>query len=449
MNKKNKELLSSAIPEMPQGFDRAVETALSDLRKAEAKKRRIRRPMVLVAAALGILLCAGTVFGLYKLLAPDFKAERYLKKPQENRETIQDVEKVLSSAKPADESYTITLMPDLPEAEAYAEWREKTGQPPFSLEDWGWLLDIEPQISEVLYTGDSLIWNTLLKTDDKASFMVSWGGGPAAHNVDALVDWDVRYTMEGDSQSYEIFVSGTGTNPRAEDLTLYAEAYRDAGTAWHFEGTVTVTQTIRIIDCNVDVMSPIATLALITHSFTFEAEDAAVKAPVDIEVPLSGEYLLTVYRADEISYTRTNELLDLSGVTLNAHVEYRSTGIYVTLTIKDCPAWWDAWYTQALLSPAWDDTDMGLFAKLLVNGEAVSVQYPNAIGTGELPLILPLFPSEYASLNSVTLALTLNYLHTRNGQAVETGVAVVLEEGSGGSGGCEPQSIATLKIPIS
>ncbi len=118
----------------------------------------------------------------------------------EARTPLPSVEEALEAAAPQDGDYTITLMPDLPNAQEYIDYRKQNGLEPFSEADWGWLRDIRPEIAEVLYDGETLIWNTNLYTtnDHVRSFMVGFGVDTGAtQSVDALMG-DVTYTVAGD-----------------------------------------------------------------------------------------------------------------------------------------------------------------------------------------------------------------------------------------------------------
>ena len=185
--------------------------------------------------------------------------------------------------------------------------------------------DIVPAAGEVLYDGERLQWTTVLTTDYAAMFE----GGTV---VDALAD-RCYYTVEGSGERHELSCGGGVHKIEGNDLLLETSARTDA--AFPDSGTVTVTQTIRILDCKVDMQGDCATLALLTHSFTFDAAGgAAVSDTARLTIPLSGTYCLTL---DEVDADGTewlqNELVSLDGVALDAAVEYRQTGVYVTLTL--------------------------------------------------------------------------------------------------------------------
>ena len=255
-----------------------------------ARPRRRLLHAALIAAAL--LLCTGAGFAAAEWLGREgYTPGRYLTDEQERREEpIPDVENAIAAASPAGSgTYGIRLLPELEDAAEYARWREEKGQPPFTEEAWGWLRDIVPAAGEVLCDGERLQWTTVLTTDHAAMFE----GGTV---VDALAD-RCYYTVEGSGERHELSCGGGVHKIEGNDLMLKTSARTDA--AFPDSGTVTVTQTIRILDCKVDMQGDCATLALLTHSFTFDAAGgAAVSDTARLTIPLSGTYCLTLDEVD-------------------------------------------------------------------------------------------------------------------------------------------------------
>lgn len=233
-----------------------------------ARPRRRLLHAALIAAAL--LLCTGAGFAAAEWLGREgYTPGRYLTDEQERREEpIPDVENAIAVASPAGSgTYGIRLLPELEDAAEYARWREEKGQPPFTEEAWGWLRDIVPAAGEVLCDGERLQWTTVLTTDYAAMFE----GGTV---VDALAD-RCYYTVEGSGERHELSCGGGVHKIEGNDLLLETSARTDA--AFPDSGTVTVTQTIRILDCKVDMQGDCATLTLAqTPDFWTEAHTAAL-----------------------------------------------------------------------------------------------------------------------------------------------------------------------------
>ena len=353
-------------------------------------------------------------------------------------EPIPDVENAIAAASPAGSgTYGIRLLPELEDAAEYARWREEKGQPPFTEEAWGWLRDIVPAAGEVLCDGERLQWTTVLTTDHAAMFE----GGTV---VDALAD-RCYYTVEGSGERHELSCGGGIHKIEGNDLLLETSARTDA--AFPDSGTVTVTQTIRILDCKVDMQGDCATLALLTHSFTFDAAGgAAVSDTARLTIPLSGTYCLTL---DEVDADGTewlqNELVSLDGVALDAAVEYRQTGVYVTLTLAQTPDFWTEAHTAALLSVSYKDFCSGMSAACTMGGETLE---PESLGAepGVMRFILPVFPSDYGQAQPLTMTLLSDHVTQLNGEPLgenERRSPVSPWAGTGVS-----RELATFTIPL-
>lgn len=457
---------------------RRVEKAAAPMRP----RRRIAiRFLVPVAACLVALLLACACFpqvaqAIASFFGIQINASRYMETDPSVRTPIASIDEALDAAVPADVSHSVALLPELPEADAYAAWREKTGQPAFTETDWGWLREIRPEIAEVLYDGSTLIWNTGLYTDP-APFLWSFveGQTPAKQNVDAFVDSDVTYTVAGDPTVYRFFCDSTGVLPpdyeterfRNDERVLLhggaSLAEAPAGTEKLLpDGLITVTQTIRIIDYNVDVQANIATVALITHSFTFDATagNAAAAQAAANTLPLSGEIYLSMDHMDIAddgrmnSWTMDTRKVSLDGVSLKVETEYLATGIRVRITLADAPDGWTEEMTNGLLRMTWRNIHdkfetRGVGADLYVNGEFVcEAPRPDKYGPDELLYILPIFPNDYASVDLVALNLTYACYATLNGNDLLGGEVYTVPEG-GVELISETQTVPLTEITIS
>lgn len=390
------------------------ETVDTHLAPKEAVRRRVldaaapaRRPVrpkrgvILIATLIGALLLAtSAVAATVWIVRNGYTPEQYMigLGSETTQPPIADVENAIAAAAPADAAYTIRLLPELTDAETYANWREKMGQPAFSEEDWGWLRAVVPSVGEVLLDGTQLLFNTVLTTDHAASF--AYQKANETQQLDALTDGEMYYTVEGSDQKHPLACTMTGLNPNLDTansvtcLSSVEELPEDFPT----EGLVTFYTTIRVYDCRVDPMANIATIALIDFSFTVDAgAGAAARQETHMDIPLMGSYVLTV-RDGQALY---NKRVDLAGVVLDARVQYLSTGVYLTLTVKETPDDWSEAEKAALLQPNFGVADKAgpgssvaynLFGK---NEEDAEPGYPGTIPFGELPVIFPVFPSDY------------------------------------------------------
>lgn len=436
------EALLTSYDSLPLSLGKANRIRTRVLQAAAPRRRGRRialRLLVPLAASFAALLLLFACFpkaaqAVAAFFGLSYTPSRYMNTFPEARTPLPSVEEALDAASPQDGDYTITLMPDLPDAQTYIDFRTENGLTPFSEADWGWLKEVRPEIAEVLYDGKTLIWNTNLYTtnDHVRSFMTGFGVDTgAAQSVDALMG-DVTYTVAGDPTVYPLNVSGHGITPvfddtvyAADHVVLYSDFYIDPEQPLP-NGVITITQNILVSE--EDAMDYGKRVAVITHTFTFDttAGNAPSAQPGEQIVPLSGEAYLTLYRystdpAREFDGTIETVPVSLDGVKLRVRSEYLPTGIRVSVTIAETPGGWNEAWSSALTRMTEYTTDgalnsTGVLAELFVNGAFDSeAQWPDIWDADELAYILPIFPESYAENREVKLALTLAYFETLGG----------------------------------
>ncbi len=370
--------------------------------KPAKEQRSVRMPKkrtlaILIAAAM--LLLASTAYAAGSWLArKDYTTDTYMMQTQQERtkteNAIPDIEAAIVKAAPKDVSYTVRLLPELQNGETLAAKREEHGQPAFSEQDWGWLKDIRPAINEVLVHGDRLLWTVRLYTDHAAAF--DYFSDAAGQHLEAMVDNDVYYQVEGDDRIFPLFNDTSGMNPyeldRNSGLTI---AECDIDDSFPTAGRITVTEQIHLLDCSVDDMNPnIADVAVITHTFTFDASAAKPTAePVRLEMPLTGTYWMTATE----NYFWRNKQICLDGEALGVKVDYMPTGVYLRLS-------------QNMLSEAGSlyggEGQQGITVTYTVDGQSYPA-YGDFNQNGSVWL-LPVFPSDYAAIGKLEVTFTLN-----------------------------------------
>lgn len=433
------EALLASFDSLPLPRTSASRIRKSVLRAVKPKRTghriamRLLVPLAASIAALALLFAcfpqaAQAVAAFFGL---SYTPSRYMNTSPEARTPLPSVEEALEAAAPANGAYTVTLMPDLPNAQEYIDYRAQNGLAPFSEEDWGWLKEIRPEIAEVLYDGKTLIWNTnLYMTNDHVrAFMAGFGIDTGAdQNVDALMG-DVTYTVAGDPTIYHLYVSGHGITPifddsiyTADHAVLYSDFVIQPEEPLP-DGVLTITQNILVSE--EDAMDYGKRLAIITHTFTFDATagNAQTVPPGEEIVALFGDAYLTMYQysrdpSSKFDGTVETKPVSLDGLKLRVLSEYLPTGIRVTITAAETPEGWDEAMTAALLSMT-DYTihdelsHSGVLADLFINGEFDSeAQRPESWGESELAYILPVFPESYSQMRDVKLKLTLAYIKT-------------------------------------
>lgn len=420
---------------------RRIRRRVENARGLRAPRRRAAARAVLAAAACLIVLILFFVCfpkaaqAIASFFGIDYTPTRYLNTLRESRTSIPAVEEALDAAAPEDETYQTTLLCDWPNAQEYETYRSEQGLAPFAESDWAWLRDIRPAISEVLYDGTALMWNTYLYTtsDGVEAFMRGFmDAGSDGQNVDALVS-DVTYTVTGDPNVYTLVSSGGGVRPifddaeraAADHATLYTEIALDPAQPLP-DGLITVTETIRIAEG--DAMSDATALAKIVHTFTFDttAGNAPAASADEQRIPLAGDMYLSVHHretgADGVNRTVSvsTQKVSLDGVVLRVETEYLSTGTQVRVTIAEAPDDWTEDMKISLLSMTWPTTDgtivsCGVNAKLLIDGEmAGDLPSPDRWGEAELLYLLPIFSGGENPISSAALQLSYSYYVTLN-----------------------------------
>ena len=439
-------------------------------------RNRIRKTLVPIAACLLAVVIFFVAFpkaalAVSEFLGRVFTPSRYMNQDPSERTPVPSIDEAIAAAAPQDGEYTITLLPDLPNAQELTAYREQYGYDPFSEENWGWLRDIRPEIAEVLYDGNHLIWNTNLFTTNEhvREFMEGFGVHSGSKlSVDALMG-DVTYTVEGDPTVYPLYVSGHGITPTfdesalagADHVVLYSDFYVSPEDPLP-NGVLTITQNIRV--CENDAMDYGATVAIVTHTFTFDTTQGNTPSAQgeETQIPLSGEaYLSFIDRGTDGSesshdWSIETKKVSLDEIKLHIAFEYLLTGIMVHITIPEMP---DSW-TEDMLSGFLCITDRNIYgeyttpgvaADLYVDGVFVSeAPLPDSWAAKELTYILPVFPDQYASTDSYILKLSLLHYITLNGTDQQGGEVIEFSEYSSVSldGVVECIPLVEINVPI-
>ena len=426
--------ISDAIPTPPASFDQAVENALHSVTQQQtgAVRRLERRPIrfskkawIAIAVAAALLVTTTAVAAAAIVRREHVTPVEYMMQTKEEREqldqTIPDVENAIASAKPENGAYEIIMLPDMENADERNAYRLEKGQPAYSEEDWGWIREIRPEVEEVLFDGNTLVFNIRLKTDHGMSF--SWDLSGEGQHVDALCD-DAYYTVQSNGQTRVLSGLGTGTIPNSvteDGVTLTTNSSpRDLST----EGLVLITAEIGIRDVDVEDMGNIGLLAKILYTFTFDASAGAdIADPVVTERPLSGSAVLSMFD-DNGNYF--NERISLDGVILEETVSYRNTGVYVRYKIKSAPDGWTEAQSKALLQSSNVTADLpGMWVACTPKAgedanEIMNPGIPESPRSDECLFILPIFPSDYeqARETGYELRLVMRSVDSFNGESV-------------------------------
>lgn len=477
LNAEQTDRLLSGVSDLPLSSLAARRIRASVMKKAAPRtlaRNRIRKTLLPIAACLLAVVMFFVAFpkaalAVSEFLGRIFTPSRYMNQDPAERTPVPSIDEAIAAAAPQDGDYTITLMSELPNNQEYIDFRAQNGYAPFSEENWGWLRDIRPEIAEVLYDGNQLIWNTNLYTTNEhvREFMEGFGVKSGSKlSVDALMG-DVTYTVAGDPTVYELQVSGHGITPifdetalaSADHAVLYSDFYIDPAQPLP-DGILTITQNIRV--CENDAMNYGATVAIITHTFTFDTTKGNMPAAQEqkVQIPLSGEtYLSFMNRGNDSTkspqdWSIVTTKVSFDEIKLHVAFEYLQTGILVHVTVPEMP---DGW-TKDMVTSFLTITDRNIYGKyttpgiaadLFIDGVFVSeAPLPDSWVANEASYILPIFPDQYASTDSVVLKLSLLHYVTLNGTDQQGGEIIEFSENSSVSLDGIVEGIPLTEIPV-
>jgi hypothetical protein len=212
-----------------------------------------------------------------------------------------------------------------------------------------------------------------------------------------LVSKDNNYVATEDEADWIVRISSVAAMP---------QVYDSFPAALPPTGEITVEQTFFLVDAAADGLGLPVLLSRVHQSFTFDAEKLLnVKEPTHIDVPLSGEIILTVRTGTGYR----NERAALDGATLDAEIHYTKTGVFVIVSIKDPGSLTEAQrdaLLQAMNNP-WNVNDCAL-ACVDANGDQRMVYHLSRAfwGTTKLARFEALvLPVEYASAQTLEFRL--------------------------------------------
>ena len=338
-----------------------------------------------------------------------------------------------------------------------AGWREYMGQPPYKEEDWAWVRELKPTIGDVLFDGKALYVTTYVETSHPEVFYYDTDTDQRLW----IASEEATYTVNGGSFAYTtpLYGENWGYDYTDHSVKVVAQGEPEEGT-FPEDGIVTMTQRLYVADALTDDMQPTrAAIAVIDFTFTF---DAAAGRPVaeeqHVSIPLSGEYIVTMLEwaryntFEEVSQNDMirNDMLNVDGVTLDAKIEYRPVGIYVTLTIKDAPETWAHYERASLLSAIRDGMSDGPDIPFRINDEEPQTpESMNYSGNESIYVLLPVYPSDYDSVTSLTLDLLMHRIVSVNGEEPRDDWSWDFgKQGGYAQEVYESEPLATIEIPI-
>lgn len=477
LNVSQTQQLLSGVSDLPLSLAASRRIRAAVLKKAAPKalaRNRIRKTLLPIAACLLAVVMFFVAFPKAALAVSEFigrifTPSRYMNQDPADRTPVPSIDEAIAAAAPQDGDYTIVLLPDLPDAQRFVDYRANEGFAPFQAADWEWLYDIRPEIAEVLYDGNQLIWNTNLFTTNEhvREFMECFGvESGSKQRIDALMG-EVTYTVAGDPTVYPLYVSGHGITPIfdeaalavADHAVLYSDFWMDEKNPLP-DGILTITQNIILYE--VDSKGSDTPIAFLHHTFTFDTTKGNTQSAESVEtlIPLSGKVYLSMMIREQDSEGRTKswrmetKKTSLDGVMLKAEYEYLSTGISVHITVAEKPSDWTDSMVEALMFMTWqtifgDYRSPGIANSLYVNGELVGeASTPESWNNLELAYILPIFPYQYANTQSIVMKLSLYHYVSLCGTNQLAGEVYVVPENSDVNMEADVEGVPLVEIPV-
>ena len=275
-----------------------------------------------------------------------------------------------------DQQADVRLIPEIDTDDRINQARvNRLHLPPIAEADWGWLKETSASVSELSVTTASISWTTELRVpkgdrqqnpfveavhvlrNENRCFFYSADGLMTDDEGAELVDFkappEITYGEENDAwvvripcicampQVYDQFPA---TLPPTGDVTvrsilLLLDPDADASEVYvlMFDEDEQNGQRNYLVGRNESL--PAATVGVLEQTFTFDAEALLnIADPVHIDVPLSGETVLTTH----VNNGFRNERVTLDGVTLDAEIHYTKAGVFAILTIKNAGTLSDA-----------------------------------------------------------------------------------------------------------
>ncbi|MBR4906866.1 MAG: hypothetical protein IKZ44_08440 [Clostridia bacterium] len=428
----------------------------------ERKQLHLSRRAVIAIVVAASLLIVGSAAAATSIFAREgYVPGRYIQKDPNERQAsddvIPDVEQAITAAMPTDVSYELRMMPEIDVDGKIAGWREQMGRPAYNEEDWAWVRELKPSIGDVLYDGKALYVTTYVETSHPEVFY---------YDTDTeqqlwIASEEATYTVNGDSMAHtmELYGENWGNSFTDHSVKIVAEGQITDG-SFPVKGIVTMTQRLYVADALVNDMQPEnAAIAVIDFTFTFDAAAGrTVAEDAHVSIPLSGEYIVSMdewthYDPDTEAIPNCviqNKPLNVDGVVLDAKIEYRPVGIYVTLSVKEAPDTWTHYERNVLLSAIRRSGGDGPDIPYRINGEEPHTpEHMNYSASDAIYVLLPVYPSDYDSVTSLTLDLLAHRIVAANGEKPRNDWSWDF----GKQGGWEfaayaSEPLATFEIPI-
>lgn len=387
--KKNRMYISDAIPQRPASFDETVERMLALVcqnSQKEEKKEKQEKPVtrswtvengkerkrgagsVIKRIGIGAVVAVFVVCTVGVSVMIALRSRSGITSPTPAADAPQ--------AAAMSQKTEIMLLPDYVDPKTgedyndYAALREQNGIPAFSEAEFSWIKDLLCEVDYLDLNDRTLDYETVftVKESVRDAFSASpINGDNYVVSMEADAPWlilDDTERMPGEanmsSLGTQYFYSDTYANrsdldpwqlPIAQQYDFLDGFMKLAQKS----RTLAIQTTYRVYDRRyLDRNKDASLVGVIVQTVEVDLQKLmTIDAEYRTEITLSGTHTLTCIKQESNGeYSYSNKELNFDGLVLNETVQYRPTGLYVTLSVKDLPQEWEKSYGTSLLYPS-------------------------------------------------------------------------------------------------
>ncbi len=386
--------------------------------KKRAGPRRKMRYLVPAAILLVVLAVILAVPGVSKAIGDwfydIFRADRYLYVPADERAHDPDLDSAIVPQKELEQTNQILLLSETEELDQINSARKEGGAAAYNPEDWTFLANMQPAITDLYYDGVDFMVMTFFPCDPRPFMSGYIDASISELRLDILSLDAAVITNLGTDEAQDLYPTGFGLIPQPDywnaDRSANVETIMEDGGVWLYTeyelpyreqllpGRYRVSVRHRILDDRAGEMSVGGTVAVLDQTFVLDTNKAlaAIKETALPEVRFSGTYAFTAERWDEQGVEYRTERLDLSGLTLVPTAQERPTGVRVLLAYTAPADWGEETARYATRG------GRGILYELFVDGESKGLAFIDGNGD-RLWVDIPITRSERETCQSLML----------------------------------------------
>ena len=389
---------------------------------APQKPRALRFPwkkaLIAVAAAAAVYLALGfTVPGvsnaLYSVFHPDYRTGAYFSTPPEQRQDpVKDLEESVGGFRAKDAESKVELLGEYTNLTPYDEeynamangtptLRETYGFSPYRQEEYAYLRELRAFVRELYYDGERLFVTAFVATEHPEWFLRE--GEPTPPNLELSI-FDFQLTVNGEAFPMQWNVSsggGSGITVHDGEKGLWVSTEIDL-TEPLPDAHCELLMLYYVYDCDVDDMGAIGNVGRLIHRITFESKAGNHYEQQSVEAAFSGSAPMTIASYDEMGDWKTlqNRTVCFDGLKMRLVAQYLPSGLRIIASLSETPQTWTDDEKDAFLQGFIETLTFAVQS----NGEsAVLEPYEISRRDRNWTFELPVFPSDYANVDSIVL----------------------------------------------